>query len=387
MSPNLVKVRAIISANSKRAAGDRRVQISFVVLPVAIILLVGALFGSGGRRLPVGILVVQKGVFASRIVQQVKASPALQYRSYSHPDQLRRDVRRGRIVAGAIVPANLDATLPSGSADLTLVAQVDRPEALSARLDLVRIADTVGAEVTAARLATQTGGPTFAQAFSRATAATDAAEAAARRATHSQPVSAFSYTSPANLVLFVFLIAMATSAGTVATRQLGITRRMLASPTPPWVLVVSGAVTLWILTIFQALFLITVGTVMFGVRWGNPIALVMLVLAATLAATGAGSLLGAVARTQEQALSLAVPLGIGLGMLGGCMWSLDSVGPTMRAVGHAVPEAWAMDGFIRLVFHHGSVGSVAGPVLVLLAYAAALLTLASWLTRRTIVAV
>ena len=380
------KVGAIVAANGRRAGGDRRVQFSFVLLPVMIILLVGALFGSGGRRLPVGVLVEGSGPFATRLVQQIKASPGLQYRRYTHLDQLRRDVRRGRIVAGAVVPASFDATLGRGDfGQVTVIAQVDRTEGLTARLELVRAATTEGAEVTAARLASSSGSVTYATALTRAQAATDVAEATARRASHRRPVSAFSYTSPANLVLFVFIISLTTSAGAVGERALGITRRILATPTPPVVLLLAGAVTGWVIAVTQAVFLIAVGAVLFGVHWGNPIGVALLIAALGLAASGAGLLLGSVARTPEQAIAIGVPLGIGLGMLGGCMWSLDTVGPTMRAVGHVVPQGWAMDGFVRLVLHHGTVRSVAAPLLVLTGYGVALLALATWRTRRQIV--
>lgn len=48
------------------------------------------------------------------------------------------------------------------------------------------------------------------------------------------------------------------------------------------------------------------------------------------------------------------------------MWPLHVVGETMRTVGHAVPQAWAMDGWIILIFDGGSVSDL-GPDLGVLA--------------------
>ncbi len=45
-------------------------------------------------------------------------------------------------------------------------------------------------------------------------------------------------------------------------------------------------------------------------------------------------------------------------MLGGCVYPLDVVGTTVRIVGHAVPQAWAMDAFIRLIYHHATFTTV-----------------------------
>ena len=44
-------------------------------------------------------------------------------------------------------------------------------------------------------------------------------------------------------------------------------------------------------------------------------------------------IMGTFARTPEQAVAVGVPLGIALGMLGGCMWPLEAVGPL-----HAQPS-------------------------------------------------
>ncbi len=57
-------------------------------------------------------------------------------------------------------------------------------------------------------------------------------------------------------------------------------------------------------------------------------------------------------RTEEQAISVAVVLGIVCGLLGGCMYPLDVVSPAIRVVGHFVPQAWAMDAFIKLIYDH-----------------------------------
>ena len=70
----------------------------------------------------------------------------------------------------------------------------------------------------------------------------------------------------------------------------------------------------------------------------------------SLSYAGASGILGARARSEEQAISAAVVLGIVCGMLGGCMYPLDVVGSVVRDVGHIVPQAWAMDAFVKLIY-------------------------------------
>ena len=93
---------------------------------------------------------------------------------------------------------------------------------------------------------------------------------------------------------------------------------------------------------------------------------------------------GTVFRTAEQASAIGPAVGIALGMLGGCMWPLDIVPPGLRAVGHLTPQAWAMDGFIGLVFNGEGLADIARQIGVLALFAVALLTLGVVLLRRTL---
>ena len=89
-------------------------------------------------------------------------------------------------------------------------------------------------------------------------------------------------------------------------------------------------------------------------------------------------------RSEEQAISLAVVLGIVGGMLGGCMYPLAVVGPVVRGVGHIVPQAWAMDAFVKLIYDHEGLTAVLPEVGVLALFAAALCALALRAYARTV---
>jgi hypothetical protein len=79
------------------------------------------------------------------------------------------------------------------------------------------------------------------------------------------------------------------------------------------------------------------------------------------------------------------PVGIALGMLGGCMWPLAIVPAPMRTFGHLFPQAWAMDTFIALIARNAGLAGILRQLAVLAAFAAALLALAAWRLRRTLV--
>jgi ABC-2 type transport system permease protein len=170
-------------------------------------------------------------------------------------------------------------------------------------------------------------------------------------------------------VLFVFLTLLVTSSGLVESRRNGLLRRMLASPTRAGVIVLGQLVSSTVLGIIQAAGLLVIGRLVFGVRWGDPFGVLLVIIVLSLAAAGASVLLGTLARSQEQSIALGIVLAVAFGMLGGCMWNLSGVGPLMRTVGHVAPQAWAMDAFVHLVFDHSGILGVLPDVGVLALFA------------------
>jgi ABC-2 type transport system permease protein len=126
----------------------------------------------------------------------------------------------------------------------------------------------------------------------------------------------------------------------------------------------------------QSIGLLIVGRVLFGVKWGNPFGVGLVIGLLALAFSGASVLIGTWARTQEQAIAASVVIGIAAGMLGGCVYPLDVVDSTVRTVGHAVPQAWAMDAFIRLIYHHEGFSGVLPEIGALAVFAVVLCGLA-----------
>jgi len=140
-------------------------------------------------------------------------------------------------------------------------------------------------------------------------------------------------------------------------------------------------------TCAAAAVLIAIATwVLFAVSWGDPVGALALLLAFALVTTGVAMLAGAVFRNDQQASSVGVFLGLGLGALGGCMLPLDLFTGPMRTVAHITPQAWANDAFAELVRHDGNVVDILPNLGVLLAMAVALLTLASWRLRKVLTA-
>ena len=375
-----------MQANRLRVKGDRRVQFLLVGLPVLIMVLVGTIFGTGGKRVPVGVISTGSGRLGADLVSRLREQPDISVRTYQHPSHLRSDVRRTRILAGVVIPEGYDAALRAGRPmKVHVVMQPGRTDTANARVDISEAVATQAAIVTAARVAHDQTGVSFDVGLRRAIGLVAQFDKRTRRVTEHR--SAFSYTAPSNLVLFLFITSISFGSGFVATRRYGVLRRMLATPTRPTTIMLGFAGSAVGVALTQIVGLLAVGFLLFGVKWGDPVALGLLVVVLAIAGAAANLVTGTIANTPEQAISVGVPVGIALGMLGGTMWPLEGVGPLMRAVGHVFPHAWAMDAFVSLVFHHGHVGSISSDLLVLGMWAVGLAVIATVRLRRIVVRV
>ena len=187
------------------------------------------------------------------------------------------------------------------------------------------------------------------------------------------------------LVLVVFLNSLAAGSVLIETRRLGMYERMSAAPMRAASIVIGESLTYVVLAVVQSVLIVSIAAVVFGVSWGNPLAAVALIAVWAFVGAGAGMLSGTLFRRPEQATSIGPAVGIVLAMLGGCMWPLAMVTNVMRTVGHATPQAWAVDAWTKLLAQRGTITSIAGDLAILGVFAAALLALATARLRRALV--
>jgi ABC-2 type transport system permease protein len=337
-------VLPIVMVNLKRVVGDRRLLLVATCFPVLLILVTGLLAGS--PKEPVGLVHP-----SARLVQLAERSGDVSVKIEPDRSALVDDILRGRVVAGLVWQ-----TAPRDHVRVDFLTETAQTDSVQARTDMVALLDLMAAE-----------GPHR--------AITDTTLAHTRTAA---PLSPFAYVAPADLVLFLGITLLVLSSELVESRRLGILRRLSAAPMRQGAVVAAQIASRMLVAAGQSAGLLLVGFVLFGVHWGNPFAVGLVIALLALSLSGASVLIGIASRTDEQAVALSVVIGIAAGMLGGCMYPLDQVGTTVREVGHVVPQAWALDAFVRLINDHATFAAVLPDLGALAAFATGLTALAVW---------
>jgi ABC-2 type transport system permease protein len=388
----------VIAGNSmRRFLRDRTTVFFTIILPVLLIFIVGnATSRFDDPTFPVGYVDQGSGRLGAELLRSIDREPSIELESFDDREDLAKLVRRGGVVAGIVLPASYESRLRSGQA-VEVEFLFDQTRGFPAAVRSVvsgTIADQ-GALVQAASFAGRRTGLPFAHSLEQAkrsarlvsnVAVGVEAETVGRTEARDYLPPGFNYQAPSNLILFVFITSLAGSALLIRSRQLRVTHRMLATPTTARTVLAGETASRFAIAGFQALFIFVVGTVLFGVEWGTPLGAAAVILLFVAVGTSVGMLFGTIFRTPEQAGSIGAPLGIAMGMLGGCMWPLEIVPEPMQRFGHIFPHAWAMDAWIELIGRGGGIGDILNELAVLAGFVAVLFPLATWRLRRTIFA-
>ena len=382
-----------IALSNLRRMFRARANIFFVfVFPMLLILVLGATFG-GSASPRLGVVSVRSGPLGAALVHQLQHTPQLRVVAVATPAALLTGVERGNYEAGIVIPPGYDAAVRAGRG--TTVRYLARLEQSSQQLGetvrgaVARQAALLGAaRFAVARHAVPSFDAGLAEAarIAPAVPAVTVTQATAGTALFPSTLGQFDVAASSELLLFLFLIALTGAVALIETRRLGVSQRMLSTPTSPATVIAGETLGRVLVACVQALVIIFGTALLFGVHWGQPAGVAAIVLLYILAAAGAGIFVGTLFRNEQQAIGVCLLLGLGLGALGGCMVPLEIFSPTVRRIAHVTPQAWGNDAFAKLIGHGASITGIAPQLGALAAFAAVLLTLAAWRLRRVLTA-
>lgn len=379
-----MKELAIGWVNIKRMLRERSNIFFVFIFPIALILLIGVQFG-GGFEPVIGVSRADDGELAAEMVAEIESGSTVE--EFDSADALTTAVERGFVQVGVLLGGGMDGLAAAGSA--VEVGLISRPDGSGAQLQsVVRAAvSEVMAPIGAAQFASGETGQPFDDSLAVATALSGQSnEIAVEVSTVGEAIfpatlGQFDLGASSQLVLFTFLTALAGSYALILTRQLGISRRMLSTPTPIRSIVVGESLGRFGTAIVQGIYIMVATLVIFQVNWGDPLAAILLLVALSAVGAGAGMLMGATFSNDQQASGIGVMAALGLAALGGAMFPLELFSPTMQRIAHITPHAWALDGFAELVRRDGTTVDILPELGVLTVYAVVLLSLASWRLR------
>jgi len=383
-----MNVLTIATVNVRRLLRDRTNLFFVFVLPIVLIVVLGTMYG--GRVAPrMGIVAVDSGALGTELVDAIRdGGVKLELKEPATVEELRARVEDGTLEIGVIVPPGYDATLRGGGvADVVILGQ--QRSAVSALGEAVDAAIAgQAAVVQAARLAASREGISFDAALATARsvqgemAGVTVAVERIGEGIFPAATGAFAPGAQSQLVLFMFLTSMTAATQLILTRQLGVSRRMVAAPVRVGTILVGETLGRFGVAMVQGLFIVLLSAVAFGVSWGDPLAAGIIVVLFALVGTGAAMVVGVFGNNPDQAGALGIMAGMLLGALGGAMVPLEIFPEPARTIAYLTPHAWAIQGLREVALRDGTIVDVLPELAVLVLFALGLMALGTWRFRR-----
>jgi ABC-2 type transport system permease protein len=397
---------------------DRAALILMLAAPFALTLGMGLVTGrfSGGdttgiQDVPV-ILINQDDGALGRALVDVFASPELSGllapTTGGDPEAARAQVAANEVAGAVIIPAGFsDSIIPRTAAAAAASAVVPiqvilspaRPlsggiiqsvvDAFISRVETGRVSSLVAInELLAHGLVQPADIGAAAQAMgARLLAQGDSAPRIAlaasqdRSAPQPQEFDPLAVLAPGMALLFLMYTVSLGGRSLLAEQREGTLARLLTSPTGAGQALAGKMLGAFLIGLAQMTILIGSSTLLFGLRWGDPLALAPLIIAAVTAATGWGMLLAAVARQPGQVSGLGMALALLFGLLGGSFFGGAAPQGPLALLARLTPNRWAQDGFTRLA-QGGTLSDLLPMIAALLVMALALLVIAILIFRR-----
>jgi ABC-2 type transport system permease protein len=173
------------------------------------------------------------------------------------------------------------------------------------------------------------------------------------------------YLAPGMALMFLMFTVSYGGRSILAEKAQGTLPRLLVSPTNS-TQILGGKVFGIFLTGAAQMFILIGGTsLLFQLKWGDSLGVIVLVLAAVFGATGWGMIITALAQTPAQVGSVGSALMLIFGILGGSFIQLDQMPAYVQAISRITPNSWALDGFTTLALG-GTLAALSTPVTALL---------------------
>ncbi len=321
-------------ADLRQRIRDRSVLIFALVVPLALMFVFNLIFG-GVTDLelePVSVAVSAPGddPLARRLVATLSQVDGLDVTVKEvSAEEVRAETRSGAAALGIFVPQGFGTAVTRGEGAVVDVVEGDGAGIEGdVLLSVVRgVLDQFHAGAVAAAAAAEAG---VADTRLQAIAQQAVERAPAVTLVQGEPSSEQLGTTAALVAgqagLFLLFTVGFGVLGLVAEREQGTLARLRSMPMRPGLIVAGKAMVSFILGAAATGVLLTAGSLFFGVSFGSPVAVTVIVLCAVAAGTSLMFVIVRVARTAEQANIAQSILALLLGIAGGAFFPISASG-------------------------------------------------------------
>ncbi len=348
--------------------------------------------GSGISNIPVVLVDQDGGELGTAVVEMFQSDDLADLVTATvveDPAEAYQQVDDDLVAAAVIIPDGFTESVipadgqtePGETVQLVIYGNPTRPtsvgviktilEEFVARLEVGRVGGTVSiTQLLTNGLVTPDQAMTLgvqmgqqqAETLAESTAITLNTNVASDEAANFNPLA---YIAPGMALMFLMYTVSNGGRTLLVERNQGTLPRLLVSPTNSAQVLGGKIFGVYLSGVAQMLILILGSTVLFQLQWGDPLAVLVLVLAAVFGACGWGMLITSIAQRPGQIAAIGSAMMLTFGILGGSFVQLDMMPVWVQWFSKITPNAWGLDGFSTLALG-GGLDLILQPILALL---------------------
>ncbi len=408
MTPATSNTRIIDLAvkDLRQIARDRKSFMFLLVMPIAFTLLFGFAFGGNSPadpRLPIGLLDQDNTAISRELATFLQNSEVVRIAdSEQDVAGLEQQVVDETIVAAVIIPAGFQSSLLDGQAQpVTIVGGGQSGFTIEGEVQSLaaRIANAVQSANISTQFALDLGlvsgqnerQAAFEQAFGQAmakwqtppvTIQQDQSSALNDEEEANNNNSVFAHSSPGMMAQFAIAGLIGAAGILVVEKKTQSVQRLLTTNMSKWQILIGHFLAMFAMIFLQLGVLILFGQLFLDLPYlSRPLATFLLTIVTALFTAGLGMLIGVISSTEEQVIVLSlIPMFL-LSALGGAWVPLEFTPQSFQRIAFLTPVAWVMDGYKDILVRGQGLEAIGTAVLILLAYAVVLFTIAAWRFR------
>jgi ABC-2 type transport system permease protein len=186
---------------------------------------------------------------------------------------------------------------------------------------------------------------------------------------------------PGYTVLGVFFIVGTMASSILAEKREGTFRRLLVAPLPKPILLAGKILPYYLVNLVQIGTMFGVAHLLFGMAFGDPVALAAISMALAATATGLGIMIAALGKTDTQIGGLTSLLTLTMSALGGCLMPTYIMPSFLQTLSRFIPHAWAMQGFQDVLVRGYGLAGILPEAGILLGFAGLFFLIGVWRFR------
>ncbi|MED4518275.1 linearmycin resistance permease LnrN [Bacillus subtilis] len=345
--------------------------------PLLLTFVFGSMLGGNDDKVRLAIVDQDDTILSQHYIRQLKAHDDM-YTFENVPENKASEKLKQKKIAGIIVISrSFQTQLEKGKhPELIFRHGPELSEAPMVKQYAESTLATLNIQVTAAKTASQTAGENWKAAYKTVFAKKheDTVPAVTRQTLSDKKEGAEASDTASRAAGFSILFVMLTMMGAAGTileaRKNGVWSRLLTASVSRAEIGAGYVLSFFVIGWIQFGILLLATHWLFGINWGNPAAVMVLVSLFLLTVVGIGLMIAANVRTPEQQLAFGNLFIIATCMVSGMYWPIDIEPKFMQSIAEFLPQKWAMSGLTEIIANGAHVTDILGICGTLLAFAA-----------------